>query len=219
MKVICRNPDCRHEFLAHRACFMSSFLARDLGNLWLGVSVEDQATADVRIPRLLEIPAKVRFLSVEPMLGPVDVGLQSATCKCCPRWPSRWVRLNRTVRADWPLTKEKADMCAPPGIYLAHSNQHGALAVNTPGGLLGIKPDEFECLPGLDWVICGGESGPGARPLNPEWVRSLCDQCVTAGVPFFFKQWGGNKKIDGHWGGNVLDGKVWNQTPKEAHHG
>jgi protein gp37 len=63
---------------------------------------------------------------------------------------------------------------------------------------------------GLDWVICGGESGPGARPMDSDWVRSLRDQCTAAGVPFFFKQWGGrNKKVTGR----ELDGLEWNQFP------
>lgn len=102
-----------------------------LGNVWLGVTVEDQATADARIPELLKTPAAVRFISVEPMLGPVDLS---------------------AVR-----------YCADP--------------------VLGMKW-------GLDWVICGGETGPGARPMHPDWARLLRDQCAASGVPFFFKQWG-----------------------------
>ena len=62
----------------------------------------------------------------------------------------------------------------------------------------------------VDWVICGGESGPGARPMQTEWARSLRDQCANAGVPFFFKQWGG---IDKHAAGRVLDGRTWDQFP------
>jgi protein gp37 len=91
-----------------------------LANVWLGVSVEDQQRADLRIPALLDTPAAVRFLSCEPLLGPVDL---------------------TSIRA-------------------------------------------------VDWVICGGESGPGARPMHPEWARALRDQCQQAGVPFHFKQWG-----------------------------
>lgn len=118
-----------------------------LPNVWLGVSVEDQKWADIRIPRLLQTPAAVRFLSCEPLLGPVDL--------------SRWLPCGRP------------DLC----------------------GLL-LRGGSCECPrahrdnPGPDWVIVGGESGPGARPMHPQWVRSLRDQCHMAGVAFFFKQWG-----------------------------
>ena len=64
---------------------------------------------------------------------------------------------------------------------------------------------------GLDLVICGGESGPGARPMELEWARSVRDQCVAAGVPFFFKQWGGCGKKRA---GRLLDGREWNELPK-----
>jgi protein gp37 len=101
-----------------------------LPNVWLGVSVEDQATADERIPLLLATPATVRFLSMEPLLGPVDV----------------FPYIRKTI----------GDPLSSP----------------------------------LDWVIVGGESGPKARPMHPDWARSLRDQCAAAGVPFFFKQWG-----------------------------
>lgn len=109
-------------------------------NVWIGTSVEDQKTADERILHLLQIPAKVRFLSIEPLLGPIDL------------WP--WLSLK--------------------------ANQHGEVA------------PEADCLgydrPGIGWIIVGGESGPNARPMHPDWVRSIRDQCQAAGVPFFFKQ-------------------------------
>jgi len=106
-------------------------------NLWIGVSVEDQKTADERIPLLLQTPAAVRFVSLEPLLGPVDL---------------------RNI--------------APHDDFWTDS-------VDTP------DPSRK-----LSWVICGGESGPGARPMHPDWVRSLRDQCVSAGVAFHFKQFG-----------------------------
>jgi protein gp37 len=109
--------------------------------IWLGVSVENQAAADERIPLLLQTPAAVRFVSVEPMLGPVDMEPH------LQYWP-----FHENYKMTWDMT-------------------------------------EFE---GLDWVICGGESGPHARPMHPDWVRALRDQCIEAGVPFFFKQWGDN---------------------------
>lgn len=74
--------------------------------------------------------------------------------------------------------------------------------------LLGTLPDLD--LTGIDWVIVGGESGPGARPMLEEWVIDIRDQCITAGVPFFFKQWGGTKKKKA---GRILQGKTWNESP------
>lgn len=69
-------------------------------------------------------------------------------------------------------------------------------------------------LSGIDWVIVGGESGPGARPIREEWVIDIRDQCLSADVPFFFKQWGGvNKKKAGRF----LEGKIWNQMPLQAY--
>ena len=108
-----------------------------LKNLWLGVSVENQQTAKERIPLLLQTPAVVRFLSVEPMLGAIDLNYE---------WGAYQDGNNSPIRKLW--------------------------------------------LHGIDWVICGGESGPNARPMHPDWVRSLRDQCKAANVPFFFKQWG-----------------------------
>lgn len=108
-------------------------------NVWMGTSVENEDYVS-RITALAEVPAKVRFLSVEPLLGPIS---------------------------------------------------------NLP-------------LAGIHWVIVGGESGPGARPMNIEWLREIRDQCVDVKVPFFFKQWGGvNKKRTGR----ILDGKTWNDMP------
>jgi protein gp37 len=65
-------------------------------------------------------------------------------------------------------------------------------------------------LAGIDWVILGGESGPGARPMDPRWAMDIRDQCVAAGVAFFFKQWGGRSPKSG---GRLLDGQEWNQFP------
>lgn len=115
-------------------------------NLWLGVSVEDQKTADERIPHLLKLDAAVRFLSMEPLLGPVDLANM---------YPDGF---NFQMNA---LTGEGKHL-------LGFTGQ--------------IKP--------IDWVICGGESGPNARPMHPDWVRSIRDQCIAANVPFHFKQWG-----------------------------
>ena len=115
-----------------------------LPNVWLGVSVEDQKTADKRIPPLLETPAAVRFVSAEPCLSAIDL--------------TPWLR---------------------PGI------KTGPLTWNRDGVERGTPPDAA-----LDWVIVGGESGPKARPMHPDWARSVRDQCQETGVAFFFKQWG-----------------------------
>jgi protein gp37 len=164
-------------------------------NVWIGTSVEDQKRADERIPHLLKIPAKVRFLSCEPLLGPVDLG----NVRGYPRW----------------LVMDK-----------------------------------------LHWVIVGGESGPGARPMSADWARSLRDQCNAAGVAFHFKQWGewlhfrrgpqegphgyfagdgrtisveeltshphevtvvdGIIRLGKHNAGRLLDGRTWDQFPLMA---
>lgn len=117
-------------------------MARDLPwspNVWQGVSVEN-ARYTSRIAHLREVPAAVRFLSVEPLLGPI------------PRLP----------------------------------------------------------LVGIQWVIVGGESGGGRRPVDPSWVRDIRDQCIAARVPFFFKQWGGRTPKAA---GRVLDGRTWDELP------
>ena len=73
-----------------------------------------------------------------------------------------------------------------------------------------LGPLDRLCLQGIDWVIVGGESGPGARPMNPEWVTSIRDQCLEVNIPFFFKQWGGvwKRKF-----GRELEGRTWDQMP------
>ncbi|MEK7214176.1 MAG: phage Gp37/Gp68 family protein [Chloroflexota bacterium] len=108
-------------------------------NVWQGVSVENDRYT-WRIDYLRAVPARVRFLSVEPLLGPI--------------------------------------------------------------------PDL--CLDGIQWVIVGGESGPGHRLVDPAWVRNIRDQCLTAGVAFFFKQWGGRTPKSR---GRMLDGRLWDEMP------
>jgi protein gp37 len=116
-------------------------------NLWLGVSVEDAARLD-RVDHLRAVPAAVRFISAEPLLGP--------------------------------------------------------LTTDTPDGPRGLD------LTGIGWVITGGESGPHARPIDPDWVRALRDACLAAGVAYFHKQWGGRTPKAG---GRLLDGRTWDQLP------
>lgn len=124
-------------------------LARPLPNAWLGVSAERQQEADERIPLLLRTPAPVRFISAEPLLGPIDL----------LRIPGG-------------------------GAFKSATTAIGAIT-NTGWHQVG-----------LHWVIVGGESGAGARPMHPDWARSLRDQCVAAGVPFFFKQHGSWAPVD-----------------------
>jgi len=157
-----------------------------LSHKWCVTTAHDQASLDRHMPILLTHEAKGRVVHLDGLRGPVDLGLQSATCACCPRWASRWVRLHRPIGPDMPQLRSKPDHVADAGIYRASGNKHGALTVPTPAGALGIKPNEFDCLPAVDWVVVGG----GDEPMHPDWVRSLRDQCVVAGVPFYFKGWG-----------------------------
>lgn len=138
-----------HESLTGRAEHRQ-LPAWPLPNVWLGVSVEDQDRANLRIPALIDTPAAVRWLSCEPLLGPVDLR-----------------RTDKDALVDG----------------------------------------------GIDWVVVGGESGHGARPMAPHWARDLRDQCTSAGVPFFFKQWGewapnGFRGIGNFRGKELLSGPV-----------
>jgi protein gp37 len=133
------------QVLTKRSSLMRDFLRKRYGaqrgpaHMWFGVSVED-GTKTSRIRHLQDAPAGVRFLSVEPLIGPM--------------------------------------------------------------GKLDLR--------GIDWVIVGGESGPGGRPLQPDWVRDVREQCIAQGVAFFFKQWGGLRPKSG---GRELDGREWNDFP------
>ena len=129
-----------------------------LPNVWLGVTAERQQEADERIPILLETPAAKRLVSVEPMLGAVDL-----------------TRLDMMTA----LGLEK-DGLFPEHHFDALRGRSDIHPIH------GADPG----WPALDWVICGGESGPKARPMHPDWARRLRDQCAAARVPFLFKQWG-----------------------------
>jgi protein gp37 len=140
--VMASTPQHTYQLLTKRSKRLAR-IAPDLdwpANVWMGVSVENDRYS-FRADHLREVPAAVRFLSVEPMLGPVP-----------------------------------------------------SLDLN-----------------GIDWVIIGGESGPGARPIQQEWVRDLRDRCQKRGVPFFFKQWGGRTPKAG---GRQLDGRTWDEMPR-----
>lgn len=161
-----------------------------LPNVWLGATICNQAEADRDVPKLLATPARVRFLSMEPLLGDVRLGSF----------------LQRSPSAAFMAGQVTSDMPAWTRI--------GSTAI--------------------DWVIVGGESGPHARPMHPDWVRSLRDQCVQADVPFLFKQWGEYVEWTGYqspspsrrmsdmtpmvWvgkkvAGRTLDGRTWDGVP------
>jgi len=163
-----------------------------LPNVWLGFSAEDQDTFDERWKHLRQTPAAKRFVSLEPLLGPI-------------------------ILDDGPA-----------------GGGHTALTTETD------HPEDTK----LDWVIVGGESGPGARPMNPRWIRDIRDQCQAAGVLFFFKQWGewvpddrvldvvkrdrttaatttdaivgsvpGMRRVGKKAAGRELDGRTWEEMP------
>ncbi len=164
-----------------------------LPNVHLYTSIEDQATADERIPWLLKTPAAVRGISLEPMLGPVD--LRPWLGQSCYRHGCPGV-LKHRVSEDGSCWEDS--IC----------QRCGAKWFNDPPRDLGDLPG-----PRLDHVIVGGESGPGARPMELDWVRNVRDQCVEAGVKFFFKA----AIIDGkRVSMPLLDGRTWDEMPGQA---
>ena len=128
-QVLTKRPE-RVAAIAHQLSWTS--------NIWMGTSVENMRVVE-RVDHLRKVPARVRFLSCEPLLGPLKLNLE-----------------------------------------------------------------------GIHWVIVGGESGPGARPMDGQWVREIRDQCVKENVAFFFKQWGGVQK---HRTGRMLDNRTWDELP------
>ncbi len=214
--IIRRTPQHTYQILTKRADRMEGRVPNPpLPNAWLGVSVENQQYADERIPILLNTPAMVRFLSVEPLLGPVSL---------------------REISLE------------PHGTWLPNHE------FTVPGKINCLTRDDedryFQADNPVDWVIVGGESGHDARPMHPEWACAVRDQCVVAGIPFHFKQWGEwrpreagdsdlqdqirltnageNGQIIGSLGGNdvwmqrvgkkaagrLLDGREWNEFPE-----
>lgn len=149
-----------------------------LRNVWLGVSAEDQATADERIPLLLATPAAVRFVSYEPALGPVDFRPWLSEDDGCESCDDGGDGPPRCSRSDIPREQQCPRNFAVEECDVGPTDSEG---VPEYVGMRRIM---------LDWIICGGESGSGARPMHPDWARSVRDQCAVAGVPFFFKQWG-----------------------------
>jgi protein gp37 len=145
-EIMCRASHHRFQVLTKRSSRLAqlSLLLPWARNIWMGVTVENAGCLS-RIDHLRKTDAAIKFISFEPLLGP-------------------------------------------------------------------ISEVDFD---GIDWVIVGGESGPGARPMRPEWARDLRDKCIASGVPFFFKQWGGlNKKQSGR----ILDGCLWDEIPNSESH-
>ncbi len=140
--VMNQSPQHQFQILTKRADHLEkiSKQVKWTNNIWMGVSVENKHYVN-RIGHLLKTKAKIKFLSLEPLLGPLK-------------------RLK---------------------------------------------------LKGIDWVIVGGESGPNARSIQPEWVLEIKDQCIAQKIPFFFKQWGGVRK---HKTGRLLEGRTWDEMPK-----
>ena len=134
-------------------------------NVWVGTSVETQQWADRRIPRLLKIPARIRFLSVEPLLGSV-----------------------RLIDGAFDYLGANGDRIAW-NVGAGHAPDCDCYEYEGSGRNCPIEVQEALGR-GVDWVICGGESGPKARPMHPDWALRIRDECAEAKVPFVFKQWG-----------------------------
>lgn len=182
-----------------------------LPNVWLGVSVEDQKRASLRIPALLETPAAVRFLSCEPLIAAVDLAGRG------------WLPVSENdpdpdAECATCGTEEFSDRNGHPVAHHCGSTHSDPCEVDARGNcrLEGSETGTWcdgpiRKYPHISWVICGGESGAAARPMNPDWARSLRDQCQAARVPYLFKQWGGRTSKSG---GRELDGRTWDEYPQ-----
>jgi protein gp37 len=172
-QVLTKRPERALEWQRRHEHQLAELGARPAGepwpNVWLGVSIENRRFVH-RAGVLRQIEVAVRFISAEPLLGPLIPTLDPYYSGL-PRW------------ADRPEQTEDP----PPGLDLA----------------------------GIDWLICGGESGPRARPLNLDWARDLRDACQAAGVAYFFKQVGGRTPKSG---GRELDGRTWDEMPAAVAH-
>jgi len=158
-----------------------------LPNVWLGVSVEDQQRADERIPDLLATPAALRWISAEPLLGPVDLTriMEAGRDECFRGEP----KIVKTLDGrSWSETR--GNLNSLTGHYWGEDLIDGQWEDWLGEGERSPGFDRPGYYKPLDWVVVGGESGTGARPMHPDWARSLRDQCAAAGVTFFFKQWG-----------------------------
>lgn len=194
-----------------------------LPNVWLGVSTERQKEADERIPDLLAAPAAVRFISAEPLLGPIDLKRWMPTGK----WGKAPITGAPVYHQTYFMTK--CGHCGWLGSSeLAHEISYGDDAdVACPQCNEIFNCDDFGDGRGLHWVIVGGENGP--RPMHPDHARSLRDQCAAANVAFFLKQWGTNipdeeregryRRVPKSVAGRLLDGREHNGFPGGQHAG
>ena len=150
-----------------------------LPNVWAGISAEDQRRADERIPDLLATPAAVRWVSAEPMLGWTDYrkwlpGSYECAEEC--GWRSGSAPLEEVCQSCGWTGTNAGEFCARCG-----HQDFGHVCPQCDANAVHQHPDT----PNLDWIVVGGESGLGARPMHPQWARDIRDQCVAAGVPFF----------------------------------
>jgi protein gp37 len=192
--ILTKRPDRMAELVPRMWRNWPDDIPNENKNIWLGVSVENQATYDARIKYLLDTPAAIHFISYEPGLGPLDMRLR------------------------------RSEPCDHFGCF-----NHVSHPCEGCGYQSGKLP--------IDWIICGGETGPDARPMHPDWARSLRDQCQASGTPFFFKSFGewrecraagiylGLLRVDYTDGsallrvgkknaGRLLDGREWNEFPE-----
>lgn len=205
----------RHTFmlLTKRPERMQAFMAQgcqwELPNVWLGTTIWDQASADRAVPLLLSTPAAKRFVSVEPMLGPVDLGQWFERIDHCGACGAE---NPEQVEDICPACGSQAGLITTWGNDQAERYRSGERYSESPAGEEDLKGQP------LDWVICGGETGPGARPMHPDWPRSLRDQCQAAGVSFFFKQWGewapGCEEAHKDYTWMTRDGRDWKTLDK-----
>lgn len=208
--LIERTPHLDWQLLTKRPHRVLELVPRDWhdgfpSNVWLGTSVEDQRRADERIRILRDLPAAVRFLSCEPLLGPVDLRHYLS--------PGQTIHVCASVEG---MIRNRAfdGLQHDDGTPMGRGEAEEELWKLARAGVRVIPAstcDNFDsqrgCLghpsPGIDWVIVGGESGPGARPCNVEWIRSVVQQCRAADTAVFVKQLGAvvldrNDRFDAH---------------------
>jgi protein gp37 len=173
-KIKCRlrvlDGDPKLAALAAHGAAWGGELPWPLKNVWLGTSVEDQKRAEERIPILLDTPAAVRWISAEPLLGPLDLTS---------------IELDGDSEMDALKPRQWEDEIAD---WRGSSYTWEEDFEDWYGRKIGCCSGQMH--PTLDWIVVGGESGPGSRPMHPDWLVGLHDQCIAADVPFLFKQWG-----------------------------
>lgn len=228
-EIIRQTPNLTYQILTKRLENVLERLPADWGhgwpNVWLGASVENQTTAKLRISQLMQIPARVRFLSVEPLIGFVDlIAATQAEDWAFDRVDAEWnddiepEELIEECEAECDWINYGDDLVVNPE-YREYQRQRTRRAKTITFGTA------------INWVIAGGESGGAkARPCDPTWVCAIRDACQDANVAFFFKQWGeyqaivteselfgkiiqGFEFVGRKAAGRLLDGREWNEFP------